>query len=158
MRRKNNTIPASRRSSTEDVLEAKRRFLVAIDDLRIAPPEESQDTTEANETARLRQRIKATEAARRALEEKIRVLEHRALSAIAEVGRLHRALDETVATHEGDRFETRWRHETRELHRGLEAAQLERSLLTSVLSDSESELTRMASTINIMACKLETSR
>ena len=142
-----------------DSLEAKRRLLAAVDDLRVAPARPARDgirgAGDADEIKSLRERLEAAESARRALEEEVRVLECRALTAIAETGRLRRALDEARAEREHDRRETRWRDDGVDLRRGLEAAQLERSLLTSALSESESELSRMARTIDLMTRKLD---
>ena len=152
-----------RPQDADDSLDAKRRLLAAMDDWRGDGPEPSApaDPASAGEAARpdevgrLKARLEAAELARGLLEGEIRQLERRALAAIAEASRLRRSIDEAASRPDPRGLEEGWLRERRELRHDLEAARLERALLTSALSDSEAELSRMARAIDLMSRRLD---
>lgn len=130
-----------------------RRLAEASDKAMCSPSESSQ-------LAQLRDELRSARATCSLLEEEVKRLEQKALSAIAEAGRLRCRLDQTAegrlhgigSSHSTSRITGK--DELRRLSSCVQKAQDERRLLTRALSDSESEIARLSKTINLLVRKL----
>jgi predicted RNase H-like nuclease (RuvC/YqgF family) len=133
--------------------QSKLRLLDAIDAMRVpatgghafAAAERTVD-----ETAVLREKLHSYEQTCAMLEREVQVLEQQTLAALAEAGRLRRELDRS----EKERPEERAYGEKDALRKILEDSENERQLLLDALANSESELARMDTTLDLGARRL----
>lgn len=102
----------------------------------------------------LEERAHLAESTCAMLEEEMARLERQALDAMAEAGRLRRALDEIERQGGGSGGESWWQEKASMAHR-LQMAEQARDLLTSALLDSEAEIARLTKTLDMVARRFD---
>jgi len=146
-------------------LETKRRLLEAVDDLRRGSTSDAGESSAHNpvsfgrprksfkfkeeallsEIVSLRKSLSAIQSERDCLEEEVNQLEQKTLEALAEVCRLREELRSNALV---GNIPDDWRAERKKLLQDLSQARQERTLLTDALTGSESEIARMAVTLD----------
>lgn len=135
----------------------KCRLLDEIDAMR-EPACQSTGATATekicDDPAILRERLHSYEQTCAMLEREVQALEQQTLAALAEAGRLRRELN-VAETEKSAGPNQNNSHECEELRKIIAAAGIERRLLLEALENSESELARMAKTLDLVMRKLQ---
>ncbi|MBN2713648.1 MAG: hypothetical protein JXR97_14600 [Planctomycetes bacterium] len=108
----------------------------------------------------VKMQLKSFKATCELLEEENRTLEKKALFAIAEAGKLRMCLDRIdqerkfFRSSNTDGGAESLVDERENLHECIKSAEIERTLLTRAISDSESEIARLSKTIDLLVKKI----
>jgi len=132
----------------------KRELIRGLESARRGPPARAAEAPVSCESG-LREQLRVAQQTCALLEEEMQLLEQKALAAISEAGRLRRRLDELGLSCDGDAAAAVRADESVRLSAVRAAAKAERDLLTDALQVSESEISRLARSVDCLMRKFQ---